>query len=636
MEKFFQNTKYFILNTILVLFLLFFLPFTQEFFVTNKFYLLVFFVLLLLLSSIFCLLSSKKLSWLSRPLDLPVVLFITSIALSLIVSSPNKVQALLNPSFGLVMFLSLGILYFYLSRNNEAIKQFNNIAIFSSLFLSIITIAFFFQPFKNVSLPIFLQFLKNPSFTPLGNQLDLAVFLGFFLIYNIVVILVRPKAASRIVVNNDSGQAGMTKSIINYSFLTFNLLALFLTLYSLLKPSTGLINQAPTLILPPFRLSWYATVETLKRPLTALFGIGIDNFSSIFTRVKDLAYNQSSLWQINAFNVSRSAILHIFTETGILGIAAFGLLIFIALKSAIKQRPFIFLFFYLFICLLIFPTSLIVWFLFFVLLAQISQQYNNMTIKQSFDLSDLPPLYLGIVVIIFGVIGISSYFLARSYASEYYFKKSLDGIVKNNLKEVYDNQRQAVVLNPYIERFRLNFSQTNLLIANNLAAKKPETITDQDRQTIAQAIQAGIAEAKAAVSLNPQKADNWENLAVIYRNIINFAQGSDVWTISAYQRAIIMDPQNPLYRVNLGGVYYSLGKYDEAVKFFEQAIGLKSDWSNAYYNLAWAYFQNKEYDKAATAMQNVVNLVDKKITPKDWEKVNKELEDFKNKQAETK
>ena len=95
------------------------------------------------------------------------------------------------------------------------------------------------------------------------------------------------------------------------------------------------------------------------------------------------------------------------------------------------------------------------------------------------------------------------------------------------------------------------------MIANNLAQKDPKKITEQDRQTITQAIQASISEGKAVISLNPQRADGWQNLASIYLNIINAAQGADVWTISAYQRAILADPQNPTYRVGLGGVYYS-------------------------------------------------------------------------------
>ena len=249
---------------------------------------------------------------------------------------------------------------------------------------------------------------------------------------------------------------------------------------------------------------------------------------------------------------------------------------------------------------------------------------------QTQNLASLPPIYIGTVVISLALIGTSGYFLGRSYASEYYFKKSIEGIAKNNLKEVYDNQRQAIVLNPYIERFRTSFAQTNLVIANNLSSKiKDKKISEQDRQTITQAIQAGIAEGKAVVTLNPQRANNWENLAVIYSNIINVAQEADVWTISAYQRAILADPQNPVYRVGLGGVYYSQNKYDDALRFFEQAVSIKPDWPNASYNYAWANFQVKNYPQAVNAMQNTLKLINQKTNKVDYEKVVKELEEFK-------
>jgi len=642
MRKFILNTKYLILNTFVFFFPFFFLPFTQEYFITNKLYLLGFGVLLLLLISTIQILVSKKIFWQKRPFDNFVLLFLTAMAISIVFSSPNKIQALLNPSFGLVMMISLAILYFYLSRSGVGVDHRVDpnkgghrgpplqILFVSSVLLSILTIIFYFQPFKNITLPQNLAFLKNPGFTPVGSQLDLAILLGFFLIIGIVQIIKQGRP---------QGIAPTKKTILHSSFLIFNLLALFLTIYSLVKPV-----QPIQLILPPFRLSWFAALEILKNPQTALFGIGLDNFSSFFTRVKDFAYNQSPLWQINSFNVSRSAILQIFTETGILGLLAFGLLIFSVFRQLVKgghggpPLQFISLFVYLIISLLIFPSSLIVWFLFFVMLGltvpagrQVNQTptTDSTDSTDSTDLTNLLPIYLGIIVISLGLIGVSGYFLGRAYASEYYFKKSLDGIINNNVKQVYDNQRQAIILNPYIERFRSNFSQTNLLIANNLAQKDPKKITEQDRQTITQAIQASISEGKAVISLNPQRADGWQNLASIYLNVINAAQGADVWTISAYQRAILADPQNPIYRVGLGGVYYSLEKYDDALKFFEQAISLKPDWPNASYNFAWANFQKKNYPQAVNAMQNVLNLLNPKLNKADYEKAKGELEEFK-------
>jgi tetratricopeptide (TPR) repeat protein len=655
MEKLLQFSKYTIICFLLFLFPLFFLPTTQEFFITNKFYFLVLCVLVLIFISTVQLLISKKLVWVQLPLDMPVILFSVTIVLSILISSPNKIQALLNPNFGLVMIFSLTVLYFYLSRteiisgtpgrtpddahpdvtsreHRREGKAGQNLLFLqaSSFILSLITITFFFQPFKNANLPQALQFLKNPGFTTLGNQLDLAIFLGFFLVYTLIQILTNQ---NQININRDKKQ-----SIFNFSFLIFNLVALSLTLYSILKPMYGQ-GSTLSLQLPPFRLSWYAAIETLKNPLTAFFGVGVDNFASIFTRIKDFAYNQSTIWQINSFAVSRSTILHIFSEVGLFGLVAFGLLIFTLLKQILSQITNYQLritFAYLFIIMLLFPPSLPIFFLLFITLASSTDKTSGVKPEVSqretlevkdFNFSELLPIYFGIIVVCFAFIAGVGYLLGRSYNAEVYFKKALDGFAKNDAKQVYDNMRQAIILNPYIERFRINFSQANLLIANNIASKKQEEITDQDKQNISQGIQAAIAEAKAAAALNPQKAGNWENLAGIYRNILNVAQGADVWTISAYQRAIIADSQNPFYRLNLGGVYYSLGNFDEAVKLFEQTVGLKPDWSNAHYNLAWALYQKKDYQRAASAMQNVSQLVDPKS--EDYKKVQKDLEDFK-------
>ena len=195
MEKSFQKSLLFILYSLLFVFPFFFLPFTQEFFITNKLYLLGFGVLLLILISTIEILVSKKIAWKKLPFDNLVLLFLTAMAISIIFSSPNKVQALLNPSFGLVTMIVLAILYFYLSRqkgpssSDEVGPYIMKALSFSAFLLSVLTIAFYFQPFKNIALPQNLAFLKNPAFTPVGSQLDLAILLGFFVVLGIVNML---------------------------------------------------------------------------------------------------------------------------------------------------------------------------------------------------------------------------------------------------------------------------------------------------------------------------------------------------------------------------------------------------------------------------------------------------------------
>ncbi|MBI4973552.1 tetratricopeptide repeat protein [Candidatus Roizmanbacteria bacterium] len=618
-----KNLKSVVIYTLLFLFPLFFLPFTQEFFATGKMYLLFFGALLLLVLATGEFLLTKKIVWEKKPLDNAALLFFGASVLSTLLSTPNKIQALLNPSLGVVFLFSCLILYFFASREKN--KDLRSTLVYvAAIITSLVTVFYFFNPLKNVTLPTSFQFMKNQYFSLQGNLLETVIFLGFAAVLAFVHVF------------SKNAKPGRASALPLVSFV-LSVIATGGIIFSFVKVKD-------LLILPPFNLSWYAAVETLKQPLTALFGVGVDNYSAMFTKVKDAGYNASNLWQIGSFNTSRSTLLHIFTEMGLLGLLSFALLLYQLVKQGVAAKkhhenkyallPVV----YIILAAAFMPPSITLLFLVFSLVIE-SDAHGAEDNAFTLDTGKILPLYAGIVVIMLAFIGISGYAVGRSYAAEIYFKQSVDGFAGNNVKTVYDNMRQAVMINPYIERFRTNFSQTNLLIANNVASKatpategekKPE-LSEADRQTISQAIQAAIEEGKATVTLNPQKAVNWENLASIYRNIINVAQGADSWTVSAYQRAIILDPQNPTYRVSLGGVMFTFKNYDEAVKLFEQAVAIKPDWANSYYNLAWASFQKADYQRAAAAMQNTVTLLDPKKDEADYKRATADLEEFKKK-----
>ncbi|MCL4374516.1 tetratricopeptide repeat protein [Patescibacteria group bacterium] len=619
-----KTLKSALLIATVLLFPLFFLPITQEFFYTNKLYLLSATGLLLILCSTIELLISRTLVWKKSWFDSAWFLLSGTVALSVLISSPNKIQAITNPNFGLLMVVSLAIIVYYLVRdtNQAAIKLALNLG---TLLAALTAIAFYFQPLKNLSLATSWQFLKNPSFSTFGQPLGAVLYFGFFAVYGL--------AQFYLSVNRRHKNFVLPLLVAVVNGLAFGLLA-----YQLTKPGA--------LLLPPFNISWYAAVEILKNPLTALFGVGADNFASLFTRVKDLAYNQSSLWQIASFNLSRSALLQIVSEAGIFALAAFILLVTEIGKRLSQAEPPVKLeAVYLLLAMALFPTSLPLWFLLIVVVADISRlEKEPKSTPMTFSLAGLFPVWIGLVAA--GSIAVMGfgYLIGRSYLAEVKFKQALDSATQNNLQGLYQFQQQAIALDPYQEKYRINFSQTNLLVANNIASKAqpaagtggtaktpPQELTTQDKQTISQAIQTAISEAKAAKDLNPQKSSNWENLALIYRNVLNAVQGADVWTIASYQRAIALDPTNPTLMLNLGGVYYGLSSYDDATRLFEQAVTNKPDWANAHYNLAWANYQKGNYQQAAAEMQNVISLIDPKTNQQDYDKAKKDLEEFKKK-----
>ncbi len=617
MKNMLKKAKTLLLSLTVFLFPIFFLTTIQDPFVTNKLYLLAFSALVLMLLSTLEFIQSKKIILPRRRLDKYLVLFLLALGLSILLVSPNKPQALLNINLGMIKILPLLILYHYLSTHpSQRIKQSFYAG---ALAVGLISALFFFQPFRNVNLPSSWQILKLPQFTPLGNYLELSIYLGFVVVWEASFLLKKKKLFEQQL----EGKANLSFLVIHLLLLVGALMLLFLPL----KNQQSLLNM----VFYPLRLSWYSTVEIIKNPLTAVFGIGVDNYSAIFTRVKDIAYNQSSLWQIGYFTISRTLLLHIFTETGFFGLAAFCLMFYHLARQAVEKHSLYFpLVIFMGLVIFFLPPGLVSLFLLFLLAAWVAQAPHQPTIQLSLPLSAL----IAVVVVSLALIGAGVYLSVRSYLAEYYYQKASEGIKQNNIKTVYDNLKTALILNPFSEKFATDFSRLNLQYAINLIIsknQKKEVLNDQEKTAVTQAIQQAILEAKRVVNLNPQKAANWENLALIYKNIINIAQGADMWTISAYQRAIMADPQNPLYRISLGGVYYALNNFEEAIKYFEQAIALKPDWPNAYYNLAWANYQQNNLNKAVNAMENVVKLLNKSNNQADLAKAKADYENFKNK-----
>jgi tetratricopeptide (TPR) repeat protein len=115
---------------------------------------------------------------------------------------------------------------------------------------------------------------------------------------------------------------------------------------------------------------------------------------------------------------------------------------------------------------------------------------------------------------------------------------------------------------------------------------------------------------------------------------MSFATGSDQFAIQTYTEAVALDPTDPNLRIELGGVYYALGEYSNAIDSFKLAILAKSDLANAHYNLAIAYRDNKDYNDAITEMNTVLTLVDKNSS--DYTLAESTLADLqKNKPAAT-
>lgn len=123
-------------------------------------------------------------------------------------------------------------------------------------------------------------------------------------------------------------------------------------------------------------------------------------------------------------------------------------------------------------------------------------------------------------------------------------------------------------------------------------------------------MQQSINEVRVAVALNPRNVVNWEVMGNIYRQISGVAQNALQFALDSYGRAIQLDPLNPILRLNVGGIYYSIRNYDLAIRFFSDSVNLKPDFANAHYNLSVALRDKGNLEEAQVFAERTVALVD--------------------------
>ncbi|KKU03134.1 MAG: hypothetical protein UX03_C0022G0013, partial [Candidatus Woesebacteria bacterium GW2011_GWE1_45_18] len=121
----------------------------------------------------------------------------------------------------------------------------------------------------------------------------------------------------------------------------------------------------------------------------------------------------------------------------------------------------------------------------------------------------------------------------------------------------------------------------------------------------------------------------WENLGRTYQSIMAFATGADAFAITSFNQAVALDPTNPNLRIALGGIFYSLGRYDEAVRTFELAVLSKPDLANGHYNLAIALREKGNLEDAIAQLNAVLSLVEK--DSEDYNLVKTEIENLEKK-----
>lgn len=381
------------------------------------------------------------------------------------------------------------------------------------------------------------------------------------------------------------------------------------------------VYKSPPALLP-VETGWKIAAGTMGRSLlTAVFGIGPANYLDAFSLYKPGEFNSTSIWNLR-FPNGANYYFYLLSTVGIAGFGLFAALIYklVTLVKKEFEKSLLVSLGLIVVMFLFLPAPAILIALFFVLLGIFVCENPEITKKQEITINPLP------VLIVAGLIFASGIFLGKIVLADYYFTQSLKAAAANDGTKTYNLQIQAINLNPDNDAYHVSYSQTNLALADSLAGQ--QNLTDQQKNTVIQLVQQAIREGRSATALNPNRASNWENLSLIYRSLINFAQGADQWTLTSINQAIALDPTNPRLRLDLGSLYFAGKDYAAAGQMFSQAVNLKPDYANAHYNLAQALKNMGSDDQAKQELQTTASLVCGLGQTADCDNVNKEIADL--------
>jgi len=366
---------------------------------------------------------------------------------------------------------------------------------------------------------------------------------------------------------------------------------------------------------------WVIAAESFKN--SPVWGVGIGNFANAFGLWRPASYNLTKYWT-SGFKLSSSTVLQVWTELGVVGLGIVALMGLLIIKNRKKSFEFgIIVVFFLVVMLM--PFDLVGWLLLGWLMAGrlLEKKRVNLIFKVGEKGFNVMPMMAGILMVI--AVGLTGYWWVRILLGEIYLRNSLVAAAKNNGGDTYNLQIKAIGMNPYLAEYRRLYSQTNLALATSLLNNKD--ISEDDKQKASVLVQQAVREGKSAVSLDTQNGFYWSNLAVIYRQLVGLVDGTADWSYQAYSQAAVLDPTNVLTRLDLGGLLFAAGRYEESERMFEQVVVNKQDYANGWYNWAYSGYKLGKLGDAVQRLTQAVALVP--IDSGDYDKASQELETWK-------
>lgn len=610
-------------NALLALIILvptFLLPITINFSSNSKNF-LVFFAALFT-GALFFINSIRKQSWKIKfsPLTLPVLALGLSAMASTFFANQYPSKSLLElggvlASYAVIVILGSSLLK--ISKNKEDLLIQVLMIAASTLSITGLMQLIGFGPSKLISNLTSFSLTHNLSFTLTGSLLTTIEIMVLALVAAVVKIINK-------------------KQISNLDIITIPLVLFGLGLHIW----AVLPGKDTSIMLPSFSASWSVMLDSLRSPRNALIGQGPGYYQNAYAKFKPLWVNGQAYWQTR-FTSASNFPMTLLASTGILGLSAWIFLIVKFFKTnslkQISKEPVLAVIALTFLMQLFLPASTVLLALqaFLIafwlgtqhqLLPTLKLEALSVSLIQNAQSKKTKNWLLMVINFAFltGIVYVSI-LSGKAYSSFYHQYLANKAMIENDVVAVYEHQRIARNLNPYLAQFHRDYALTNLQIASALSNKTDAT--EEEQNQVGVLIQQAVNEARNAVSIDPTDSDNWVVLAQIYQNLISSNEEAEGWAINAYVSAIENEPNDPFKRIELGQILFQQEEYAQAANIYQQAINLKPDIPTGYYQLALALIKLEQYPSAQEILEQTLSLLP--ADSEDYQVVSKNLEEIK-------
>lgn len=630
-------------------------PFNNESPETTKYFLFILGISLIVLLWSLKSIIGKRVQLNLSFLQLPLLVFLGTVFVSSLFSLNRYYSFFGEPGVWHLSFFGLLAAFLFLLITATVVQSQKSISLILVSFISSITLANILEILGKAG--VLGRFGISGNFILTGSAFSLWLFSAVSLV--IAFFLFKQK-----LVQSQNRQ--------KMFFLPLLSLVGLINLFSLIFLSSGFLTQNPLKAPLDLRLdlqsSWIIATTALQN--FPIFGSGPATFSIDFNSFKPASLNLTAVWNLQ-FSKAGNELLTMLPTLGLTGTLVFILFIFLLARTIVKKywsaksegtNWSLGIVLLLLIGSLVFTNfSLTTFFVFFLVLALWLAERNinadeeiattrtlsfaairdylgnrlGTAEKKAHDQIELMPYIFGV----FGLIlSLAAFFIfGQMYLAQNQYLLGIQSANNGDNNAAVNHLINASNLNPNLDLYRVALSQLFLAKANELNTKK--TLTDQETSLLQNDLAQAVTQIKLATEkLNPVSAANWIIRARIYQSLAGTlpadAKPEDPkiqnqlqilnLALTAYQQAISLDPVNPQLKLDLGGLLFSQRNFAQAEQFFTQAINLKANLPNAYYNLAYALKNQNKNAEAVTALQNTLSLLPKESA--EYQQAQTELE----------